>query len=201
MAVLLWLPLARRALWRDARDSQSGRAQAHAEIGVMFADWLRDVLPAAFFKVGPKGLMWWQWLGLLGLMLVSLAIGRVLGVITRTILRRITRRTAATWDDRLFARISGAIGLLWAFAVFHTLQSGLELPGGDHSPDSFVRSMLGALVVIVTFWMIWRAVEVLLEEMHDRPWAAGNHSARSLIGVGGNFARIAVGLAGGGATL
>ena len=159
----------------------------------MIPSWLRDYLPAPFFNFGPKGLMWWQWLGVLALVVISLAIGRALGFVTRRILLRITRKTSGTWDDRLFERISGGIGLLWALAVFHTLQSGLELP---QEQSEWVRSKLGALVVIVTFWMIWRSVAVLLEVMSERPWAAGNHSARSLLSVGGNFLRIAVVLAG-----
>jgi MscS family membrane protein len=164
----------------------------------MIADWLRQFLPAAFFKIGPKGLMWWQWLGLIGLMLLALAIGRAMGALTRRILRRLTHRTAGKWDDLLFARISGGIGLLWAVAVFHTLLSGLELPKEAHD---WVRGAQGAVVVVITFWMIWRAVDVLIEVMAERPWAAGNPSARSLLSVGGNFVRIAVLLAGVVATL
>ena len=159
----------------------------------MIPNWIREVLPAPFFNMGPKGLMWWQWLGLLALILISLAIGRALGEVTRRILLRITRRTSSTWDDRLFARISGGIGLLWALAVFRALQAELELPPGQ---NAWVSEKLGALVVVVTFWMIWRSVAVLLEVMAERPWAAGNNSARSLLSVGGNFIRIAVVLAG-----
>ena len=95
----------------------------------MIPNWIRDVLPAPFFTYGPKGLMWWQWLGLLALILISLALGRALGEVTRRILLRITRRTSGTWDDRLFARISGGIGLLWALAVFRTLQAFAAIPG------------------------------------------------------------------------
>ena len=135
----------------------------------MIIGWLRDLLPAPFFTLGPKGLMWWQWLGLLALILVSLAIGRALGALSRRVLLRISRKTSGTWDDRLFARISGGIGLLWAVAVFHTLRSGLDLPSKDPNVEGFVSAALSAVVVVVTFWMIWRAVDVLLEVISERP--------------------------------
>jgi len=73
----------------------------------MSGDWLRDFLPQSLFNIGPWRLMWWQLLAFPVLIVVTLAIGRALGAVTRSILLRITRRTASTWDDRLLARISG----------------------------------------------------------------------------------------------
>jgi hypothetical protein len=175
------LPFSYGYHWRDghfgvmlALRNPTGAHGDAEETGAMIPNWIRDVLPAPFFTYGPKGLMWWQWLGLLALILISLALGRALGEVTRRILVRITRRTSGTWDDRLFARISGGIGLLWALAVFRTLQAELEFPDKQ---NAWLSEKLGALVVVVTFWMIWRSVAVLLEVMAERPWAAGNNSA------------------------
>lgn len=157
--------------------------------------WLHQILSDSFFAVGPKGLMWWQWLAFPILIVVSLAIGRVFGTITRGILRRLTKKTASQWDDRLFARISGGIGMLWAAAAFRVLLPFIELdPKGD--PFEVTLKSLGVVVVITTFWMIWRSVDVLIEMMLERHWALGNPSARSLLSVGGNFIRIGVFLAG-----
>lgn len=161
----------------------------------MIGRWLHTILSDAFFSVGPKGLMWWQWLAIPVLILVALAIGRVLGAVTRGILHRITRRTESHWDDRLFERISGAIGMLWALGAFRVLLPLIELdPKGD--PYEVALKALGVLVVVTTFWMIWRSVDVLIEMLLERHWALGNPSARSLLSVGGNFIRIGVFLAG-----
>jgi MscS family membrane protein len=157
--------------------------------------WLHKILSESFFAVGPKGLMWWQWLAFPILILVALAIGRLLGRITRGILRRLTRKTESHWDDRLFERISGAIGMLWAVVAFRMLVPWMELdPKGEVFAN--VRVGLGVVIVVITFWMIWRSVDVLIEMLLERHWAVGNPSARSLLSVGGNFARIGVFLAG-----
>ena len=158
-------------------------------------DWLRDLLPDSFFHMGPKGLMWWQWLAFPALIIVALAVGRILGVLTRAALQRVTKRTKATWDDQLFQRTSGGIGMLWALVAFRLLVPWIDLdPKGDVYAD--VRTTLGVLVVITTFWMIWRSVDALLDVLLEQTWAVGNPSARSLLSVGGNFMRIGVFLAG-----
>jgi MscS family membrane protein len=161
----------------------------------MIGTWLRDLLPDKFFHLGPKGLMWWQWLAFPVLIVLALAIGRVLGALTQGALRRLTKRTKATWDDRLFEGIAGGLGMLWALIAFRVLVPWIDLDTkGDMYGD--VRTTLGVLVVITTFWMIWRSVDALIEILLEQTWAVGNPSARSLLSVGGNFARIGVFLAG-----
>ena len=157
--------------------------------------WLRAILPDTFFKLGPKGLMWWQWLAFPVLVLAALAIGRVLGTATRGALKRLTRKTVSQWDDRLLERISGGIGMVWAAIAFRLLLPLMELdPKGEVFAN--VRMGLGVVIVLTTFWMLLRSVDVLIELMLERHWAVDNPSARSLLSVGGNFIRIAVFLAG-----
>jgi MscS family membrane protein len=159
----------------------------------MIHDWLRHILPQTLFNIGPRGLMWWQWLAFPALVLISWLVGHALGIVTRGLLHRLSRRTSATWDDRLFDRTSAGIGLLWGLLLFRLLLPNLEL-----NPTSLgnVHKVLGVFVVIVTFWMIWRSVDVLIRGMFERPWAVGNPSALSLLSVGGNLARGAVVLIG-----
>lgn len=159
----------------------------------MPGDWLRDILPASFFLVGPKGLMWWQWLAFPVLALVALAIGRPLGAITRNVLHRGFRRTKTTWDDRLLARVGGALTMLWAIAIFRLALPWLGL--GDES-SGFVNAVLAASVVVTTFWALWRSVDVFVELVLERSWAAGDASTRSLVAVAGNFLKAAVAIGG-----
>ena len=164
----------------------------------MIQRWLHAILPDTFFAVGPKGLMWWQWLAFPVLIIVALAIGRILGTATRGALRRLTRKTTTKWDDRLLARISGGIGMLWAVIAFRVLLPLIELEKLDPKINAFgnVLTALGVILVVTTFWMIWRSIDVLIELMLEQHWAIGNASARSLLSVGGNFIRIGVFLAG-----
>jgi MscS family membrane protein len=155
--------------------------------------WLRDILPASLFNVGPQGLMWWQWLAFPALAMVALALGRLLGAMTRRLLHKIFSRTATTWDDRLLARVGGGLTALWAIAVFRMLLPWLGL---DDRASGFVHAILAATVVVTTFWALWRSVHVVTEMLLERPWAAGNPSARSLLVVSANFIRGAVAIGG-----
>lgn len=160
----------------------------------MTADrWLRDILPASLFNFGPQGLMWWQWLAFPVLAMLALAIGRPLGALTRGLLHRLFLRTSATWDDRLLRRIGGGLSALWAVAAFRLLLPWLGL---DERANAFVHAILTAIVVVTTFWALWRSVDVLTEMLLERPWTAGNPSARSLIVVSANFIRGAVAIGG-----
>ena len=159
----------------------------------MLQDWLQRILPGSFFNIGPQGLMWWQWLAIPVLATFAHESCRPEGAINRSILQRLFKRTRTTWDDRLLERVGGALKLLWAIAVFRLMQPAIGL-----HPDSqaFVHKILAALVVITTFWAVWRSVDVFIEMLLERPWAADNQSARSLVSVTGNFAKVGVALIG-----
>jgi len=161
----------------------------------MLQNWLHRILPATFFESGPMGLLWWQWLAIPALALIALLLGRLLGVITQSFLQRAFKRTRTVWDDRLLERVGGALKLVWAVAVFH-----LMLPALGLQPDSLalarVHALLAGLVVVTTFWALWRSVDVFTEVLLERPWAIDNHSARSLVAVTGNFTKVALAILG-----
>jgi MscS family membrane protein len=155
--------------------------------------WVRDWMPQQLQRRGPAGLLWWQWMGLPALALFALAIGRVLGVITRRLLRRAFSRTAVTWDDELLARTSGVLTVFWALVAAAVLLPWLALlPGADQG----VRSVLGGLATVTALWALWCAVDVWADHVMSRPWAADNPSARSLLSVVRNLAKVLVAVGG-----
>ena len=160
--------------------------------------WVRDWLPEQFQRYGPGELMWWQWLALPALMLIALAAGRVLGGATRGVLRRLIERTPTPWGDRLLERVSPTLTLLWTMAVAALLLPRLALLPGAHA---YVRSLLGGLATFAIFWSLWRSVDVWTHVLLERPWAADNASARSLLSVTGNLVKVLVALGGVAATL
>jgi MscS family membrane protein len=88
--------------------------------------WVRSWMPARLQRYGPWGLMWWQWLALLALLAIALALGRVLGAFTTAFLHRLFRRlppggTSACWSARR------GLTLLWAVAVGAVLLPRLAL--------------------------------------------------------------------------
>ena len=155
----------------------------------MLQPWLERILPGWFFTAGPQGLMWWQWFAMPVLALTALALGRPLGALTRGMLARLFARTRTTWDDRLLARMGGALTVIWALAIFR-----LTLPWVALSPEAaaVVHRLLAAIFVVTTFWALWRSVDVFFELLLERSWAADNLSARSLVSVAGNFAKAGV---------
>ena len=160
--------------------------------------WVRDWMPQRLQRQGPAGLMWWQWLALPALLAVALVLGRALGASTKALLHRLFRRTAVEWDERLLARTSPALTLLWAATVAAALLPWLALLPEAHR---LVRALLGGAATVVAFWALWRGVDVWAQFLTERPWAADNPSARSLISVTRNLAKAFVAVGGVVATL
>jgi MscS family membrane protein len=151
--------------------------------------WVRDWMPERLQRHGPSDLMWWQWLSLPVLLVLALVLGRVLGVFTTALLHRLFRKTPTGWDERLLKRTSPALTLLWAVVVAAVLLPWLALLPEAHRS---VRSFLGGVATIAVFWALWRSVDVWSQFLMDRPWAADNPSARSLLSVTRNFAKVFV---------
>jgi MscS family membrane protein len=160
--------------------------------------WVRAWMPDGLQRYGPGDLMWWQWLALPALLFVALSLGRLLGAFTTRILQRVFRKTSTEWDERLLERTSPALTLLWAVAAAAILQHWLAL-----LPDAarVVRAVLGATATLAVFWAVWRSVDVWTLFALDRPWARDSPSARSLLSVTRNLAKVLVAMGGVVATL
>ncbi len=146
-------------------------------------------LPDVWHSMGPRGLLWWQWLALPLLAAGAWAAGRVLGALVRGLLMRVARRTSSAWDERWLARIGPALSAVCATAVAALALPFLELPAGA---SRFAVATLTAAGVVAIFWMLWRSVDTLIEMIVERSWAAGDPSARSMLLVGGNLLKAAV---------
>jgi len=164
-------------------------AQAATPAGPRVPDLLPDVLR----QIGPHGLAWWQWLALPLFVAAALAVGRLLGAISRGLLQRAFRRTPTRWDERWLARVAPALTVLWGAAVFRAAMPWLELHDAAHA---FVTAVLTAAGVVTVFWALWRSVDVVVEMTVEHSWGA-DASARSMIIVGGNLLKTAVLLVGG----
>lgn len=154
---------------------------------------LPDLVPEMLREIGPHGLAWWQWLALPVFAAAALAVGRILGGLTRSLLQRAFRRTPTRWDERWLARVAPALTWLWAIAVFRAAMPWLELHDAAHA---FVMAVLTATGILVVFWALWRSVDVVVELTVEQSWGA-DASARSMIIVGGNLLKTAVVLIGG----
>ena len=155
--------------------------------------WARDFLPERLQQMGPRDLLYWQWLALPVLLLVSLAAGRLLGGASSSVLHRLAARTESTWDDRLIAQTAPTLTLLWAMATAALLLPYLALLPSAHA---FARSILGGVATFAVFWALWRSVDVWSQFLMERAWARENPSARSLLSVARNLLKIVIAVAG-----
>jgi MscS family membrane protein len=155
--------------------------------------WIRDSLPEPLQRMGPFAVLWWQWLALPLLIGLALAAGRFVGSVTARVLHRLLRRTRVQWDERLLRQVAPALTLLWTVAAAALLLPWLALGARASGP---ARAILGGAATIGVFWVLWRAVDAWIQYLLERPWALENPSARSLLSVTRNIARVLVALAG-----
>jgi MscS family membrane protein len=150
---------------------------------------VREWLPEPLLRPGPGELLYWQWLGLLVLVPVAWALGRVFGFATRRLLRRIAARTSATWDDALLARLTGPLTLGWSLVLVRPLLAPLRL----YAPaQARALALADAALLIAVIWAAWGAVGVLARALREGEALRTNPSLLSLLEIGERFAQVLV---------
>jgi MscS family membrane protein len=140
--------------------------------------WLLERLPAPLLRVGPRDLMWWQWLGLTLFVVGSVVLGLLTGKLVRGLLSRAARHTDSTWDDRLIARSRGPVALLMSVVCLRLTLPWLLL----YAPaEQFVRQGLRGLFLANVLWAFWRTIDVIGEISWSSEWSRSHPSSRALI--------------------
>ncbi len=155
--------------------------------------WIRSRLPSLLLGVGPKGLLLWQWLALPVLLAASWYAGRLLSFLTRALFGAAAARARSAWAERLVRSLRVPLALAWGVAVALLLSRGLELSAAG---QGFFDGLLGAFGTVALFGALFRLVDVFGEGARDAPWAAGNPSALSALGLavrGGKALVVALG--------
>jgi MscS family membrane protein len=151
--------------------------------------WLRDVLPESLLQPGPQGLFWWQWVAFPVLALAAWVVGRLLRWLTVAVIRKVARRTKATWDDSIAARLRGPLTLGWALGLLYALLPWLYLP---KTGEAFVRQVLFAGFFVVFFWALLRAVVVFGDAIRSSAWGKARPGSAGLVDLLVKSARIVV---------
>ncbi|WP_437642094.1 mechanosensitive ion channel family protein [Sorangium sp. So ce854] len=151
--------------------------------------WLRDHLPPALLRPGPRELLWWQWLALPVLALAGWLVGEVLSYFIRAGLRRLVARTDSALDDVLLGGARGpltfAVALLACEAALPWL--GLYLPA-----EQFLDKVVRAGLFIAVFWFALRAIDAVGGRLLAAPATRDNPAARSLVPLMGKIAKVAI---------
>ena len=143
--------------------------------------WQQEYFPEILLRSGPKDVLWWQWIALPVLFVVSLGAGLVLGWATRLAIARVVTRTKVAWDRALLARLGAPLTLLWAVAGVALAVPRLALyPPAQAFIDALVRA--GSFMALV--WLLARGVEIGGARILELPNARNNPAARSLVPLG-----------------
>jgi MscS family membrane protein len=186
--------LTRRPQGQDPRWVFSRGTVAHIDAwyAALPDRWVRETLPQALLRPGPRELLWWQWLALPVMALLAWGLGNALGWISYKVLARAFARTKTTWDDELLHRLDGPVRFGWTLLVLRGMLPWLGL----YAPArAFAGSLLGALGAVTLFWGLWRAADVAGTAL-TVTWGGQSPSARSLLSIGTRLAKALVAVAG-----
>lgn len=127
------------------------------------------------------------------LVIISLACAVILGVIVMRILQAIwlhlARRTRATWDDQLAARLGAPVSSLIAIQLFRAALAWLSLAT---AATTLLRDVIGVITVLLVMWGTFRAIDLGQRTLEQRQWAAQRPASRSLLALGSRFAKVTV---------
>jgi MscS family membrane protein len=146
-------------------------------------------LSSGLRHVGPRGLMWWQWMALPVVVVCAFVVGKMLGRLTRGLLLRLAARTTSTWDDELIARLGGPLALVWTLGAMEFGCDWLTLPAA--AAAGLERWLHGGYFAVF-FWVLARAVDVGHQVLVQSAWARGRPSSRSVLPLGARVAKVAV---------
>lgn len=187
---LVWLSGILTAALSRAADARPLSGAMVSELcpsaGGSLSQWLTERLPARFMNMGPLDLLWWQWLALPLLLVVSWGLGIVLGGLTRAVLRRIVARTNNQWDDIILERLGAPLIGAWTIIVLYVL---LQYLGLCRRPDLLAQRLLSGATVLIVFWSIWRTVDVLRKMVLTSRWAQARAASQSLVSLGARIAK------------
>lgn len=153
---------------------------------MMNAEWLREHLPRWLLGKGPWQVEHWQWVGLLVVLAVAWAVGRIAGRVTIAALRRVVVRTPATWDDQILPRLRAPLTMGWTIGLVWATRSRLDLPDGL---DGLLTKVLRASLLFGVFFGFLRMVDIVAAAIGRSKWAQDNPASRSLVPLGGRVAK------------
>lgn len=151
--------------------------------------WIRAHLPTPLLSAGPFGVLWWQWLGLLTVIVLSMIIGWLLAAPTQLILKKLVANTDTDLDDALVASTRGPVMLLWGLAASRVLLDWIAL---GPLTMGFIVELQRAIAVIAVFWVFLRAIGVVQDALPRSDWATRHPALRTLIPFGGRIARVLI---------
>lgn len=151
--------------------------------------WLRDRLPEALLRPGPRELLWWQWLALPLFGLAGWLLGRMTSFAARLVLRPVVKRTETPLDDELLDRMRGPVTFAVALGAIALSIPWLRL----YEPaELFLGRVLSASFFAAIFWAALRVIDASADYLLHAAQARDNGAGRSLAPLAGRIAKVMV---------
>ena len=146
-------------------------------------------IPEPLLNVGPWDLAWWQWIAVLGNIVLAILIGRIAVRLVNWSLRRVVARTKTKLDDELMVKLAGPLRLLGALAVYRLAMPLIELPPVR---TISVTEVLLAVLAFAVVWGVLRAIDVLMFHAGTASWAQRRPASRALLSLIGRSLKVVV---------
>jgi MscS family membrane protein len=166
-------------------------AEADTLFATLDSSWTAGRLPPSLREPGPLGVERWKWIGAVLSIPLVWVVTLALGYLLQAAVLAVTRRTRATWDDELVARLHGPVRLFVASVLARVVPVVLEL---DATVQDQVWRVLQAVTVATVFWMVLRAIGLAQDQLARQTWAADHTTARTIVPLLGRSIRVALGL-------
>jgi MscS family membrane protein len=151
--------------------------------------WLRDYLPDAMFRPGPRELLWWQWAALPILLVLAFVGGLLLTPISKWMLAKLFAQTKTDIDDKILSRIGGPMRLAWTLGLLYLVIPMMDLVG---PAAGFMYKVLRAGVFLTFFWSLSRSADIVGQVILASPWSVQRPEARPLLALAVRAGKIAV---------
>jgi len=153
--------------------------------------WMLDHLPEPLLRPGPRGVLWWQWIALPLLALLSLVIGAAFSRVAVRLLHFLTAKTPGSWDDAIVSRLGGPFTITVGVGL-----SFLALPLLALYPpaEKFVSGMLRTSIFVAFFWTLLRLIDVVSDIVKMSPWGLQHGASRSLLSLGARITKVGLGV-------
>jgi MscS family membrane protein len=151
--------------------------------------WMLEHIPPRLLRTGPRSLMYWQWLALPGLVLLSWGLALLLSAVSTRAMAWFAARSRVSWDDVLVQRLKRPVALWWALAVAYCCLPWLAL----YAPaEQFLLALLKTLFFVGFFFALSGVIDVAADSILRSSWAAVRQTSGSLISLGSRVIKAAL---------
>jgi MscS family membrane protein len=169
--------------------TQATVKRVDAWYGAIELRWLLERVPDPLLKAGPRQVPRWQWLAMIAIGAAAAVLGWALSRATVAVLRPLTHRTQAKWDDALLDGLRGPFAVGWMLVLWRLVTPWLGL---FRAAEDFIHQLVRGGLLAVFFWTLARSVEVTGQLLLHSAWAIERPSVHALVPLAARVGKLLV---------